>query len=72
MLTRLKSLYLSVVAFLLALFTPMAFAEEGPTGIDTSGIVSAIQGNTAALAAIGIAILVLIYALRVFSWGRKI
>lgn len=65
---KLKMLWFALAAVLVP---SLALAEE-ETGIDVSGIVSGITGSTAAMVAIGTAILVLLYAVRVFSWARKI
>lgn len=72
-----QTLKQKLFAVLLPLFAMFAMVASGvaraeETGIDVSGVVTAINGNQAVLLAIGGAVLALLYLVRAFSWGRKI
>jgi len=48
---------------------PAAFATTG--GVDVSAVVSAIQGASAPIAAIGAAVLIVLVGIKVYKWVRR-
>lgn len=57
-------------ALMLALFAPAAFAAGGG-GVDVSEVVSAIEGAAGPIAAIGVAVLGILVAIKVYKWVRR-
>jgi lysozyme family protein len=51
-------------------FAPMAFAGGGG-GVDVSAVVTAIQGASAPIAAIGAAVLIVMVGIKVYKWVRR-
>ena len=58
-------------AFALSLFAPFAMAGGGGGGVDVSGVVSAIEGAAAPIAAIGAAVLIVLVGVKVYKWVRR-
>jgi len=70
MLSKFKSkLHAIVPAASLVLVAPAAFASGG--GVDVSGVVSAIEGAAAPIAAIGSAVLLVLVGIKVYKWVRR-
>jgi len=71
MLSKFKSkLYTIVPSASLVLVAPAAFASGGG-GVDVSGVVSAIEGAAAPIAAIGSAVLLVLVGIKVYKWVRR-
>lgn len=58
-------------ALTLSLFAPFAMASGGGGGVDVSGVVSAIEGAAAPIAAIGAAVLIVLVGVKVYKWVRR-
>jgi Bacteriophage coat protein B. len=63
-------LYAMAPAASLVLVAPAAFASGGG-GVDVSGVVSAIEGAAAPIAAIGSAVLLVLVGIKVYKWVRR-
>lgn len=63
-------LYAMVPVASLGLAVPAAFASGGG-GVDVSGVVSAIEGAAAPIAAIGSAVLLVLVGIKVYKWVRR-
>lgn len=50
---------------------PLAFAGGGGGGVDVSSVVSAIEGASAPIAAIGAAVLIVMVGIKVYKWVRR-
>ncbi len=48
-----------------------AFAGGGGGGVDVSGVVTAIEGAAAPIAAIGAAVLLILVGIKVYKWVRR-
>ena len=71
MLNKFKGkLHAIVPAASLGLVAPAAFASGGG-GVDVSGVVSAIEGAAAPIAAIGSAVLLVLVGIKVYKWVRR-
>lgn len=71
MLSKFKSKVHAIVpAASLVLVAPAAFASGGG-GVDVSGVVSAIEGAAAPIAAIGSAVLLVLVGIKVYKWVRR-
>lgn len=62
-----KKLY-AMLAAVPALALPLVAQAQ----VDVTPVVDAIEGHTANLVLIGAAVIGVVYAVRVFSWARKI
>lgn len=57
-------------ALMFALVTPFAFAGGGG-GVDVGDVVTAIEGAAQPIAAIGVAVLGILVAIKVYKWVRR-
>lgn len=72
MLQKFRSKFSQFTALLmLALVSPFAFASGGGGGVDVSAVVSAIEGAAGPIAAIGVAVLGILVAIKVYKWVRR-
>lgn len=55
----------------LAVMAPFASASGGGGGVDVSGVVTAIEGAAAPIAAIGGAVLLILVGIKVYKWVRR-
>lgn len=60
----------ALFAMVAAMFAPAAFAGGGG-GVDVSGVVTAIEGAAAPIAAIGGAVLLVLVGIKVYKWVRR-
>lgn len=58
-------------ALMFALVTPFAFAGGGGGGVDVGDVVTAIEGAAQPIAAIGVAVLGILVAIKVYKWVRR-
>lgn len=71
MLQKFRSKFSQFTALLmLALVSPFAFASGGG-GVDVSEVVTSIEGAAAPIAAIGVAVLGILVAIKVYKWVRR-
>ena len=71
MLQKFRSKFAALcTALTLALTAPLAMAGGGG-GVDVSGVVSAIEGAAAPIAAIGAAVLIVLVGVKVYKWVRR-
>ena len=64
-----SKLYAGAAGTAAALTAPFAMASGG--GVDVSGVVSAIEGAAAPIAAIGAAVLIVLVGVKVYKWVRR-
>lgn len=67
---KLNKLSAAVSGLSLATIAPFAMASGGG-GVDVSAVVSAIEGAAAPIAAIGLAVLGILVAIKVYKWVRR-
>lgn len=68
---KFKSLQLALVIALVSLVAAMPAAATGPAAPDVSGVVTAIGGAAAPIAAIGGAVLLVIVGIKIYKWVRR-
>lgn len=69
--SKAKAFKFAFFALLAAMFSPAAFAGGGGSGVDVSGVVSAIGDAVGPIGQIGAAVLLVLVAIKVYKWVRR-